>query len=73
MEVFELSDYDFIELNKLLKIMGLAATGGEAKQLIDEGLVQVNGNVEKQRRKKLRKGDIVKLDDHEIEVQQAYF
>ena len=69
MEVFELEDHDFIELNKLLKIMGLAATGGEAKQLIDEGLVQVNGAIEKQRRKKLRKGDVVKLDENEIKVQ----
>ena len=69
MEVFELEDYDFIELNKLLKIMGLAMTGGEAKQLIDQGLVLVNGAVEKQRRKKLRKGDVVKLEDQEIKVQ----
>ena len=68
MEIFELEDHDFIELNKLLKIMGLAATGGEAKQIIDEGLVQVNGAVEKQRRKKLRKGDVVKWEENEIQV-----
>ncbi|MEO1254334.1 MAG: RNA-binding S4 domain-containing protein [Bacteroidota bacterium] len=68
METFELDDYGFIELNKLLKIMGLAITGGEAKQLIDDGQVYVNGAVEMQRRKKLRQGDVVKLGDTEVKV-----
>ncbi len=68
MQTFELEEYDFIELNKLLKIMGLVATGGEAKQLIDEGLISVNGSVEMQRRKKLRRGDVVNFEDEEIVV-----
>ena len=54
MQTFELEGYDFIELNKLLKILNLVGSGGEAKQFIDEGMVNVNGQVEKQRRKKLR-------------------
>lgn len=66
MQTFELEGYDFIELNKLLKIMQLVGSGGEAKQIIDEGLVQVNGTVEKQRRKKLRKGDKVLFEDQEV-------
>ena len=68
MQIFELEEHDFIELNKLLKIMQLASSGGEAKQLIDEGLVTVNGEVEKQRRKKLRKGDKVVFQALEVEV-----
>ena len=68
MQTFELEGHDFIELNKLLKIMQLVGSGGEAKQFIDEGLVQVNGQVETQRRKKLRKGDKVLFEGNEVEV-----
>ena len=68
MQTFELEGHDFIELNKLLKIMQLASSGGEAKQLIDEGMVTVNGKVETQRRKKLRSGDVVHLQELELKV-----
>ena len=68
MQIFELEGHDFIELNKLLKIVQLASSGGEAKQLIDEGLILVNGEVEKQRRKKLRSGDVVKFEMAEITI-----
>ncbi|WP_436516022.1 RNA-binding S4 domain-containing protein [Ekhidna sp. To15] len=68
MQTFELEGFDFIELNKLLKIMQLVGSGGEAKQFIDEGLVQVNGQVEKQRRKKLRVGDKVSFEGNEVEI-----
>ena len=50
---------DFIELDKLLKRENLAASGGEARYLIDQGLVQVNGAVETRRRRKCRPGDLV--------------
>ena len=50
---------DFIELDKLLKRENLAASGGEARYLIDQGLVQVNGEVETRRRRKCRPGDLV--------------
>ncbi|MEQ6165730.1 RNA-binding S4 domain-containing protein [Ekhidna sp. MALMAid0563] len=69
MQTFELEGYDFIELNKLMKIMNLVGSGGEAKQFIDEGLVLVNGQVEKQRRKKLRTGDVVSFEGEEVKVQ----
>jgi len=68
MQTFELDGYDFIELNKLLKILNLVGSGGEAKQFIDEGMVSVNGQVEKQRRKKLRKGDVVVFADQEVKI-----
>jgi ribosome-associated protein len=60
---FELIDYDYIELNKLLKIMSLVGTGGEANNFIVNGEVIVNGNVEIQKRKKLRPGDKVEFMD----------
>jgi len=69
MQTFKLEGYDYIELNKLLKTMQLVGSGGEAKQLIDEGLVRVNGQVETQRRKKLRKGDVVSFEGEEVRVQ----
>lgn len=69
MQTFELEGYDYIELNKLLKIMNMVGSGGEAKQFIDEGLVQVNGQVETQRRKKLRKGDVVLFEEEEVKIQ----
>lgn len=68
MQIFELDGHDFIELNKLLKIMQLVGSGGEAKQFIDEGMVKVNGSVETQRRKKLRAGDHVFFEGNEVEI-----
>jgi len=68
MEVFKLEKFDFIELNKLLKISTLVSSGGEANQLILEGLVKVNGAVETQKRKKLRDGDLVLFDNHTIKI-----
>lgn len=43
---------DFIELYKVLKVQGMSNAGGEAKHVIDEGLVTVNGEVETRKRKK---------------------
>ncbi len=56
---FELQGHEFILLNKLLKILNLVQSGGEANQRIAEGEVMVNNAVEKQKRKKLRVGDKV--------------
>jgi ribosome-associated protein len=50
---------NFIELDRFLKLAGLAATGGQAKQIIKAGLVQVNGETETRRGRKLRAGDVV--------------
>ena len=59
---------DYIELIKLLKIEGIAQTGGHAKIMIEEGEVFCNGEVEHRKRRKLRKGDIVQVDDLEIKI-----
>ncbi len=69
MEKFELEDHDFIELNKLLKILSWVASGGEAKQLIDAGLVKVNDETETRRRRKLRTGDVVQLEDQTAKIE----
>jgi ribosome-associated protein len=53
---------EFIELNKILKIMHWVETGGQANQVIEDGLVQVNGQVEFRKRNKLRPGDVVVFD-----------
>ena len=50
---------DFIKLDAMLKFAGLVETGGEAKLLIQQGQVQVNGETCTQRGKKLRPGDTV--------------
>lgn len=68
--VFELK-HDFIPLIGLLKIMGIAATGGHAGILVTEGEVKVNGNIELQKRKKLKDGDIVTIAEHKISLFSA--
>lgn len=59
---------DYIELAQLLKLMGLVGTGGEAKEMIQTGLVRVNGEVDTRRGRKLRQGDRVSFNEHEIEI-----
>lgn len=58
----------FIKLDALLKFAALAGTGGEAKIIIQEGLVSVNGEVCTQRGKKIFPGDKVSLDGEVFEV-----
>ena len=60
---------DFIPLDKLLKLLGLVGTGGEAHIRITEGEVEVNGAVELQKRKKLRVGDSVELNGQIIVIE----
>jgi len=52
---------DFIKLDALLKFAGVAETGGEAKLLVEDGEVEVNGEVCRARGRKLRPGDQVGL------------
>ena len=57
-----------IELCQLLKFAGLTDSGGEAKQVISEGKVRLNGVVETQKRKKVRAGDRVEYGDETLVV-----
>jgi len=59
------------ELYKLLKFEGLASSGGEAKMLIGEGLVTVNGEIETRKRRKIVAGDIVEFGGERFRVQLA--
>ena len=57
-----------IELYKILKIENMVASGGEAKYVISEGQVIVNGKVETRKRKKIFSGDIVEFGEKKIRV-----
>ena len=59
---------EFIKLEAFLKFAGAVSTGGEAKNLIQDSLVKVNGQVCAMRGKKLRPGDTVELGDYHLSV-----
>lgn len=61
---------EFIELDKFLKLAALAATGGEAKQIVKSGLVLVNGQSETRRGRKLRAGDVVEYAGERYEIEK---
>ncbi|WP_334298288.1 RNA-binding S4 domain-containing protein [Catenibacillus scindens] len=67
MEEFILRD-DFIKLGQLLKAAGLVDSGVEAKAVIVDGQVKVNGTVEIQRGKKIHGGDLVEYNGNTIKV-----
>lgn len=59
---------EYIKLDSFLKLAVLVGSGGEAKQVINEGMVEVNGEVCTMRGKKLRAGDRVLFAGNELEV-----
>ncbi len=65
---FELGNEEYIELIKLLKLLGLAESGGDAKRYVNDGDVKVNNEIEFRKRKKLIKGDIVIFAETSIEI-----
>lgn len=60
-----------VELYKVLKFEGLASSGGEAKQLVADGLVQVNGVVETRKRRKLVQGDQISFGNQLFTLQRT--
>lgn len=58
-----------IKLDQFLKLVGVASTGGMAKMMIQAGDVQVNGEVETRRGRKLFPGDQVTIDSQTFEVE----
>ncbi len=64
-----MSGEPFIKLDQFLKVMGVAPTGGQAKIMVQYGAVQVNGEVETRRGRKLRPGDQVTVDDRTFVVE----
>lgn len=69
METIHLKD-EFIKLGQALKLSGLAESGVDAKILIQDGRVLVNGTVEYQRGKKLYPGDVVSCSGEEFQVEK---
>lgn len=53
---------EYIKLEQMMKLAGVVGSGSDAKHIISEGSVTVNGNVELQRGKKLRSGDIIEFE-----------
>ena len=66
-DTFQLKS-DYIELIKLLKATGLCSTGGEAKLVVSDGLVQVDGETELRKKCKIRTGQVVSFQGHTIQV-----
>ena len=61
-------DREHVELNQLLKLVGLADSGGQGKAIVASGDVMVDGVVELRKTAKIRAGQIVRVGDAEIRV-----
>jgi ribosome-associated protein len=62
---FELTG-EYIELTGLLKFLRLSESGGQAKMMVDKGLIRHNGEIEYRRRAKLRQGDLIEVEGTKI-------
>jgi ribosome-associated protein len=58
-----------VELYKILKFEGMTSTGGEAKLLIGDGQVTVNGETETRRRRKMVNGDVIGFRGDQFQLQ----
>ena len=68
MEIINLKD-DFIKLGQALKAANLVDSGGEAKAVIQDGLVRVNGEADTRRGKKLVAGDLVEYNGKTVKIE----
>ena len=59
---------DFIKLGQAMKLAGMVGSGVDAKMLIQDGQVEVNGEVEYQRGKKLHEGDVITFNGESVQV-----
>jgi len=59
---------EFIELCNLLKLTGIAQSGGQGKAMVADGLVQVDGAIELRKTAKIRAGQVVECFDTQITV-----
>ncbi|WP_394204142.1 RNA-binding S4 domain-containing protein [Shewanella waksmanii] len=62
---------EYIELYKILKVQSMTSGGGEAKFVISEGQVSVNGEIETRKRKKVIAGDIVSFNGESVQIVAA--
>ncbi len=68
MEKYDLKGEEFIELVKLLKVMRISESGGQAKLMVEDGIVYRNGEQEFRKRAKLRAGDVIEVLDFKVQV-----
>lgn len=68
MDIIKLRE-EYIKLGQALKAAGLVDSGVEAKEVIQDGLVKVNGETDTRRGKKLYDGDIVEFDGEQIKIE----
>lgn len=68
MKTYDLKGEEYIELIKLLKIMRISESGGQAKLMVEDGIVYLNGQRESRKRAKLRIGDLVEVLDFKIRI-----
>lgn len=61
---------EYIKLGQVLKAAGLVDSGVDAKFVIQDGLVSVNGKIELQRGKKLYDGDIIEFNNNQIKIEK---
>ena len=59
---------DFIKLGQAMKLAGMVGSGVDAKMLIQDGQVEVNGEVENQRGKKLHEGDVITFNGESVQI-----
>ncbi|OAT34758.1 ribosome-associated protein YbcJ [Proteus myxofaciens] len=68
METFHLEEHDYVELCDLLKLQGWTESGAAAKNMIAEGLVSVDGEIETRKRCKIVAGKVVTFGDFTVSV-----
>ena len=68
METIQIKD-EFIKLGQALKLAIVVESGVDAKMVIQDGLVKVNGEIEYQRGKKLHNGDIFEFDGTQVKIE----
>jgi len=66
---FKLGESEYIELIKLLKLLNISNSGGQAKLMVEDGEVKLNGKIESRKRAKLRTGDKIEVFDKIIEIE----
>ena len=59
---------DFIKLGQAMKLAGMVGSGVDAKMMIQDGQVEVNGEVEYQRGKKLHEGDVITFNGESVQI-----
>jgi ribosome-associated protein len=65
---YNLNGEEYIELIKLLKTTRIAESGGQAKLMVEDGIVFRNGEPEFRKRAKLRSGDLIEVFEHKIRI-----